>query len=136
MLEACLPCVVGSFCAGIASVFVGILSKPAAFWVAACSIALWALAILMAGLERVELSCGTAAFAIPFVLPGIFAAYVFRPVQSAKRNDGAVCGECGYNLTGLAEPRCPECGTPFPQKWLALQHREPSVREPMTPQRE
>jgi len=23
------------------------------------------------------------------------------------------CGACGYNLRGLPEPRCPECGTPF-----------------------
>ncbi len=24
------------------------------------------------------------------------------------------CTNCGYNLTGLTRPRCPECGTPFP----------------------
>ena len=24
-----------------------------------------------------------------------------------------VCLRCGYNLTGLSEPRCPECGEPF-----------------------
>ena len=24
-----------------------------------------------------------------------------------------ICQRCGYNLTGLAEPRCPECGTTF-----------------------
>jgi len=23
------------------------------------------------------------------------------------------CQACGYDLTGLSEPRCPECGTPF-----------------------
>ena len=29
-----------------------------------------------------------------------------------------VCERCGYNLTGLNEPRCPECGTPFPPSLL------------------
>jgi hypothetical protein len=24
------------------------------------------------------------------------------------------CTRCGYNLTGLVSPRCPECGQPFP----------------------
>jgi len=32
-----------------------------------------------------------------------------RRLRRKKRNE---CLECGYNLTGLIEPRCPECGTP------------------------
>jgi len=27
----------------------------------------------------------------------------------------ALCGQCGYNLTGNVSGRCPECGTPVPQ---------------------
>jgi hypothetical protein len=29
------------------------------------------------------------------------------------------CAGCGYNLTGLVEPRCPECGTPFDPSLLS-----------------
>jgi len=28
----------------------------------------------------------------------------------------AICGPCGYNLHGLTESRCPECGAPFDKK--------------------
>src|SRR5262249_29880399 len=30
------------------------------------------------------------------------------------------CVRCGYDLHGLAEPRCPECGKEFPEEWLAI----------------
>jgi predicted amidophosphoribosyltransferase len=30
----------------------------------------------------------------------------------AKREP--LCAECGYRITGLVSPRCPECGTPTP----------------------
>jgi len=40
------------------------------------------------------------------------------PAETAERLSPAatqaiVCPTCGYNLTGLSEPRCPECGTKF-----------------------
>jgi len=34
---------------------------------------------------------------------------VIRQRRRRRRNQ---CLKCGYNLTGLSEPRCPECGTP------------------------
>jgi len=32
-------------------------------------------------------------------------------IERARRQ--GVCHNCGYDLRGLAENRCPECGTPF-----------------------
>jgi uncharacterized paraquat-inducible protein A len=32
---------------------------------------------------------------------------------SRANSDALVCPTCGYNLTGLRETRCPECGTQF-----------------------
>ena len=29
------------------------------------------------------------------------------------------CMVCGYSLIGCTVPRCPECGDPFPENWLA-----------------
>lgn len=34
----------------------------------------------------------------------------------ATVDDGRLCDKCGYNLTGLPEPRCPECGKPFTRR--------------------
>jgi len=35
------------------------------------------------------------------------------PVRRARRRAAGCCPPCGYNLTGLIDPRCPECGTAF-----------------------
>jgi hypothetical protein len=32
---------------------------------------------------------------------------------TAANRDAVVCPTCGYNLTGLTEPRCPECGARY-----------------------
>ena len=39
-------------------------------------------------------------------------AFLRGPYRRAARRGKGLCLECGYNLTGLVEPRCPECGIP------------------------
>ena len=41
-------------------------------------------------------------------------AFVRGPYRRARRLADGCCLKCGYNLTGLVDPRCPECGTPLP----------------------
>lgn len=45
------------------------------------------------------------------VLPAI--AGVRGPLRRLRRRRRGECIHCGYNLTGLTEPRCPECGREF-----------------------
>ncbi len=47
----------------------------------------------------------------PPVTLGIAALIIstYKPTQARSIE----CQKCGYNLTGLTEPRCPECFTPF-----------------------
>ena len=40
---------------------------------------------------------------------------LFLAVRLKHREVKGVCVRCGYDLRGLPEPRCPECGTPFEQ---------------------
>lgn len=39
-------------------------------------------------------------------------------------DEGLRCLTCGYNLTGLAEPRCPECGADFDPADLRARHAD------------
>jgi hypothetical protein len=49
---------------------------------------------------------------VPFSIPPLVA--VLRgPVRRHYRRKHGRCARCGYLLTGLTEPRCPECGTPI-----------------------
>ncbi|MCH8147037.1 MAG: hypothetical protein IH987_03465 [Planctomycetes bacterium] len=56
-----------------------------------------------------------------FILPMWFTSLMLvaypivalvRETRRRRRRHG-FCLKCGYNRTGLFEPRCPECGTPF-----------------------
>jgi hypothetical protein len=55
-----------------------------------------------------------------------FGWYVIwhTPFRAALRRELAdlgipICCRCGYNLSSLTEPRCPECGQPFGPKGRA-----------------
>jgi hypothetical protein len=65
---------------------------------------------------------GSACAPLLWVVGTIFA-WRETPAESAQRlgalasarggGGGVVCPGCGYNLTGLREARCPECGTAY-----------------------
>ena len=50
---------------------------------------------------------------------GLFVGWFVALYVAMRLTDHVVavgqsfCWKCGYNLRGLAEPRCPECGIPF-----------------------
>ena len=51
---------------------------------------------------------------IPTVLFGSTFAYRALPIhRRRKRKKLGLCQKCGYNLKGLTELRCPECGEAF-----------------------
>ena len=51
---------------------------------------------------------------LPFALLAAYPviAFVRGPLRRYRRRKRNQCAHCGYNLTGLPEPRCPECGNP------------------------
>ncbi len=53
---------------------------------------------------------------VPFDVFAICCLYFllsFGPYRRRKRKKLGLCVKCGYNLKGLTEQRCPECGTSF-----------------------
>lgn len=55
---------------------------------------------------------------IPTILSSIYPLCVIPSARRRKRRKLGLCVECGYNLRGLTEPRCPECNMPFEERLL------------------
>ncbi len=62
------------------------------------------------------------------------AMLIARRFHSTRRRRRRIasnqCVNCAYNLTGLTEPRCPECATPFDQNRSMPANPSPSVGSP------
>ncbi|HNQ23832.1 MAG TPA: hypothetical protein PKK06_12120 [Phycisphaerae bacterium] len=52
-----------------------------------------------------------ALFVVLMVQPTV--VFFRGPWRRRRRRRHGQCIRCGYNLTGLTEPRCPECGLEF-----------------------
>ena len=59
-------------------------------------------------------------FAVWLLLTLSVIVVLRRQVKRARLQDAGLCVRCGYNLTGLPEPRCPECGEAFERKGDAV----------------
>ena len=57
----------------------------------------------------------SAPLGMILLLLGLWPATMFfrGPVRRADRRAKGLCINCGYNLRGLVQPRCPECGSDF-----------------------
>ena len=101
------------------------------YWLASAlpvAMAYPAVKMLMAMLSRYNVSrMPRLMFMLLFIVVfswaiGYAINRTFRdPVRRALRNElakkgVAICVECGYDLRGQREPRCPECGTPFDER--------------------
>jgi len=57
---------------------------------------------------------------LPLVLAILYpiVAVIRGPLRRYRLTLKDCCTRCGYSLTGLIEPRCPECGSGFPPDLL------------------
>ncbi|HEY7115307.1 MAG TPA: hypothetical protein VH475_01905 [Tepidisphaeraceae bacterium] len=63
------------------------------------------------GLDFLELQVSWwLVVAITAWLPARWPFYRGRRLRAARRHEGGLCEQCGYDLRGLASDRCPECG--------------------------
>lgn len=87
------------------------------------------LGIFTANVEReFGIFVGGATFVLTFLIGTVFAWRETATERAARlRGRGAeviVCPVCSYNMTGLREPTCPECGAKFTlQELVASQPR-------------
>ena len=63
-------------------------------------------------IHALHLDVLTALLAIPVLIFGV--QFVLDKKRRARWKQIPACMSCGYNLTGMVNHKCPECGTPIP----------------------
>ena len=71
-----------------------------------------------AWLPKLKRTKTVSGFILPLWIPTVlFAVYPLCLMtdhnRRSRRRKLGLCVKCGYDLHGLTEPRCSECGTPF-----------------------
>lgn len=88
-----------------------------AFWWILGPVILAAMLGLMSVGRAVELGSARMAMWLVFLsISLLYGALLFRITRNYYRQRGlreGHCQHCGHNLTGLTQPRCPECGANF-----------------------
>src|SRR5215510_3649348 len=105
-----------------------IWSDKYCFKLASCSLVLYLAALASFSCMRLsqipfaknlaDILSGEVFFSMMAAVPALMAAWITRPSQWYDDDNTKPCASCGYNLNGLTEPRCPECGTPFAEDLL------------------
>ncbi len=63
-------------------------------------------------------------WAVPALLAFVpLLVFVRGPLRRCLRCRRGLCENCAYDLTGLTEARCPECGTPFGLRLIENAHK-------------
>ncbi len=86
-------------------------------------ILIWAGLLLLA-VESLGLFTYGRLFAYAYMGVSLLVLFHFLDKVVLLERRAFTCKECGYDLHGLPEPRCPECGTTFdPEERQRIQDR-------------
>lgn len=85
---------------------------------------IWVVFVILIGAGRSNLFDWPWYAACPtLAMTYLLSRYLFEQFVVRVR-PGLTCLECGYDLKGLPENRCPECGTPFPESAIERIRRQ------------